>query len=144
MILFVYDEKTGKDYKKTILEVAKNKKIIEVCNKSDLVPIKKRGVIYSSAIHEDVDMVKQAIYDSLNLNEEAFASPSLSNERELALLRRMNGELDLAIASCVRGDSVDLVSAFIQEAYRLLQELLGEELSYDLTDEIFSRFCVGK
>ena len=144
VILYVYDEKTDKAYEKNLFEATKDKRVIEICNKSDLIPNKRKGVIYASAIQNDVEDVKKAIYESLEVGEEAFNAPSLSNERELALLRRMNGELDLAIEACSKEEPVDLISAYIQEAYHLLQELLGEEPNLDLTDEIFSRFCVGK
>ena len=38
----------------------------------------------------------------------------------------------------------DLVSSDLQRAYDLLGELTGNSVREDLTDEIFSRFCLGK
>jgi tRNA U34 5-carboxymethylaminomethyl modifying GTPase MnmE/TrmE len=32
----------------------------------------------------------------------------------------------------------------LMAAYNAVRELLGEDATLDLTDEIFSRFCVGK
>ena len=144
LVLLVYENEIDDKAKEVKERYGASKKIIEICNKSDLVADKKEGVIYASAIKGDVEAVKKAIYDSLGLSDDVFETPSLSNERELALLRRMDKELSEAIDSCKREDPIDLVSAFVQEAYHLLQQLLGEEQSYDLTDEIFSRFCVGK
>ena len=39
---------------------------------------------------------------------------------------------------------IDLVSVNLMAAYNGSRELLGEGATLDLTDEIFSRFCVGK
>jgi len=39
---------------------------------------------------------------------------------------------------------MDLVSVNLLAAYNGARELLGEGATLDLTDEIFSRFCVGK
>ena len=40
--------------------------------------------------------------------------------------------------------SLDLVSVGIKAAYDDIRTILGEEVSVDLSSEIFSRFCVGK
>ncbi len=142
LILLLKEE--GKEATLLPEDIAKEKTVIEVYNKADIHGKKEDGHVYASALKGEVSDVKEAIFQSLHLNNEAFETPSLSNERELGLLRRMDQELTLAIASCQKDESVDLISAFVQEAYHLLQLLLGEEPSYDLTDEIFSRFCVGK
>lgn len=42
------------------------------------------------------------------------------------------------------GLSLDLVSIGIKAAYDDIKNILGEEISVDLSSEIFARFCVGK
>ncbi|MCF0113548.1 MAG: tRNA uridine-5-carboxymethylaminomethyl(34) synthesis GTPase MnmE, partial [Bacilli bacterium] len=42
------------------------------------------------------------------------------------------------------GITMDLLSVHLQSAYNAVRELFGEEATQDLSDEIFSRFCVGK
>ena len=40
--------------------------------------------------------------------------------------------------------SIDLISVSIKEAYDALKEIVGLSVNTDLSEEIFSRFCVGK
>ena len=49
-----------------------------------------------------------------------------------------------ALNDAKAGLSTDLISASILLAYNASLDLLGKNNKNDLTDEIFSRFCVGK
>ena len=40
--------------------------------------------------------------------------------------------------------SLDLISVNVKLAYDSIRNILGEEVKTDLSEEIFSRFCVGK
>ena len=39
---------------------------------------------------------------------------------------------------------IDLVSVSLMSAYNAVLEILGEDNKQDISEEIFSRFCVGK
>ena len=127
-----------------LLELTKGKKRIIVYNKSDLLGQKEEGKLYISALMGDIEPLKQAIYDSLSLTDSSFVTPSFSNARELALLKGIQSDLSQAIEDIEVGMGVDLVSASLQSAYNKARQLIGEDPTQDLTDEIFSRFCVGK
>ncbi len=120
------------------------KKVVKIFNKADLVPNPKEGELYISALHHEVEAVKEAIYQALAIHEDSYHTPSLSNARELALLRKIDSELAKAQEEANAGAGFDLLALSLQRAYRFCRELLGEEASQDLSDEIFSRFCVGK
>ena len=56
----------------------------------------------------------------------------------------MVNSLNDAINDTNNGLPIDLISISIMSAYNASLDLLGESNKNDLTDEIFSRFCVGK
>lgn len=127
-----------------IKEMSKDKILITVYNKSDLLEKQDEDKIYISAINKDIKPLLDKIYDELGLSESAFTSPSLSNSRQLGLLMRIDQDLVKAKEDAIHKAPVDLVSVNLMAAYNGARELLGEGTTLDLTDEIFSRFCVGK
>ena len=85
------------------------------------------------------------MFDSLGISgEESFTNPSLNSARQLGLLKRIDEVLLKAKKDANNDLPIDLISVNLQAAYNLARELLGEGVTMDLTDEIFSRFCVGK
>ena len=56
----------------------------------------------------------------------------------------MASQLRKAIEDTNNNQPIDLISVSIMSAYNCALDLLGENNKNDLTDEIFSRFCVGK
>lgn len=145
IVVLVVDSLKGFGEKEEeITKLSKGKNLIICHNKADSLSIKEDGKLYVSALNKDIGPLKDALYKSLGLNDEAYKNPSLSNVRELGLLRRINSSLKQAKADCLNGAPIDLVSVNLLNAYNCSRELLGEETTTDLTDEIFSRFCVGK
>lgn len=145
LVIVVHDSKNDKNIGE-LQEYYKNKKVIHVHNKSDLLndDEKEEGKLYISAAKGEVAELKDAMYDVLGLSDQAYTMPSFSNERELGLLKRIKEALDETEQACKNGLTSDLVSAVLQNARTYANELLGKDVSLDLSDEIFSRFCVGK
>lgn len=127
-----------------ILSQAKGKKTVVCYNKSDLINNKDEGRVFTCAKNGDVEELKNALFDCLGIGESSFLTPSFGNERELGLLREIDGYLKEAVDGAKEGLSPDLLSVMLQEAYNASRKLLGEEPTQDLSEEIFSRFCVGK
>ena len=143
LVVLVYDAmKPSMD--KEIEEFAQNKKTIRIYNKADLVTEGDKDKLYVSALHQNIEPLKEAIFKALAIDEESYYTPALSNERELGLLRQIDAELSAVEVEAKAGASFDILSLYMQRAYQRVKELLGEEASQDLSDEIFSRFCVGK
>jgi tRNA U34 5-carboxymethylaminomethyl modifying GTPase MnmE/TrmE len=124
--------------------LAKDKILITVYNKEDLIQTKESGKLYISALKKDIQPLLDRIYAELGLSDEAFRNPSLNNARQLGLLRKIDSSLAEAEEDCKNGKPIDLVSVNLMAAYNAAREMLGEDATLDLTDEIFSRFCVGK
>lgn len=129
---------------KRILSLTENKKTIIVYNKADLLTKKDDKKLYISAKDEDIDGLLNKIYEVLGVSSDAYSNPSLSNVRELGLLRKIDNYLEEAENDCANNLPIDLISVNLSASYNAARELLGEEATTDLTDEIFSRFCVGK
>jgi len=146
VVVLVVDarEKTFTKEESDIRDLAKDKHLIICYNKDDLIDDKDPSKLYVSALKKDIEPLKNAIYDSLSLNDESFSSPRLTNARELGILRQIDSDLAQASTDAKQGQPMDIVSVNLQAAYNASRQLLGEDVTTDLTDEIFSRFCVGK
>ncbi len=145
LVILLLDATKGlQELDEKILDYAKDKKTILVYNKSDLVKEKKEGALYISALEGKIQPLLDKIYETLGVSSEAYVNPSLSNVRELGLLRKIDKCLSEAESDCAAKLPIDLISVNLSASYNAARELLGEEVTTDLTDEIFSRFCVGK
>ena len=140
LIILLVDE-TGID--EEFYSFIKNKKHVIVYNKSDLVEKKDPNKIYISAKENDVSALINKIKEELNIGEITIR-PSFSNARQLDLLKAIVMYLGMAMVDAKENQPIDLISVNIMAAYNCSLDLLGQNNKNDLTDEIFSRFCVGK
>lgn len=129
---------------KEIVELAKGKRLILCYNKEDLAASKDEKKLYVSALNKNVEPLKEEIYKTLNLSEESFYKPSLSNPRQIGLLRQISENMREVSIDADNNAPMDLLSVNLQAAYHAAQDILGETGAADVQDEIFSRFCVGK
>jgi len=145
VVILVADAQKGlSDEDRRIQSLAKDKILITVYNKEDLIKNKESGKLYISALKKDIQPLLDRIYTELGLSDDAFKNPSLNNARQLGLLRKIDSCLLDAQNDCKAHQPIDLVSVNLMAAYNAARETLGEDTTLDLTDEIFSRFCVGK
>ncbi len=68
----------------------------------------------------------------------------LLNVQEKQMLREAIEDLEYAETALEEGRSIDLVEVDIREGRRKMGRLLGEDLSDEILDQVFSQFCVGK
>ena len=129
---------------KEILKLTENKKRIVIYNKADLIKNKIDNAIYVSALNKNLDSLIKEIKQVIGIEESAFKNPALNNVRQIGLLKQADNSLLKAKEDASFDLTVDLISVSLLEAYKAIQEILGEENQSDLSNEIFSRFCVGK
>ena len=139
LVLFVVDE-TGFDNE--LYKNIKNHKHIIVNNKAD-ISRGHNGGIWISAKNNEITPLIDKIKEELNIGELTL-KPSFNNARQLGILKLMATQLKKAIEDTNNNQPIDLISVSIMSAYNCALDLLGENNKNDLTDEIFSRFCVGK
>lgn len=140
LILFLVDE-TGFDNE--LYSLVKDKKHLVVNSKADLLSKKEKDKIYISAKENNISELINKIKEELNIGEVTI-KPSFNNTRQLGILKSMVMYLNQAILDAKDNQPIDLISVNIMAAYNSSLDLLGENNKNDLTDEIFSRFCVGK
>ena len=79
-------------------------------------------------------------YDQLGSGSETL----IHNLRHRTLLQKAQHELSMAASVFREGQSLDLAAAMFRAAQEQFAEMRGEQVSDELAEQIFSRFCVGK
>ena len=103
----------------------------------------------TKAYQEDDDKWKSELVDELHrlffhgnisLNDELV----ITNVRHMQELKKCEKSLNLVKESIQNGMPEDFLSIDLTDAYVHLGNIIGEEISDDLMEEIFSKFCMGK
>ena len=140
LVIYIVDEDK---YDEEMLNIIKDKKHIIVHNKMDLTNTRNKNEIYVSALNKNINSLIEEIKKVMEIDE-INIKPSFNNSRQIGLLKAIVINLKQALNDAKAGLSTDLISASILLAYNASLDLLGKNNKNDLTDEIFSRFCVGK
>ena len=83
---------------------------------------------------------KMFINKNLDFNNEIF----ISNERQLQSIKNARISLQNILSSIEKDVSEDFLTIDLTDAYTHLSQVLGIEVTDDLVNEIFSKFCMGK
>lgn len=139
-----------------IAELTLDKPTLLVWNKDDLregdlpvLPLNHPALLGSVAtstttgagIEELVQAVARALLGSTMVPAGAHL---VTNPRHRDALTRAAVSLRAAIESYEQGLPADLMAGEITAALNALGEIIGETVTEDLLDTIFSRFCIGK
>lgn len=68
----------------------------------------------------------------------------VSNVRHVELIREALEDVRRGKAMADRGEAMDLIEVDARSAYDELGQIIGETVSDEVLDEVFSRFCLGK
>lgn len=145
IVLAVFDSENLDDEDKEILDLVKNKKTIVVYNKKDKNTYNKdKKCVYVSALKKDIEPLKEAILNLLDLKKENYDNPSIANTRDLGILKSVKDSLELILFDVKQELPIDIINSKLRETYLKVLSLTGEDCDFDIAKEIFSRFCVGK
>lgn len=128
-----------------------NKKNITLLNKSDLCNGARTGELrephinFSTKTKEGLQELtytieKMFINKDLDFNNEIF----ISNERQLQSIKNAKLSLQNVLSSIEKDVSEDFLTIDLTDAYTHLSQVLGIEVTDDLVNEIFAKFCMGK
>ncbi len=137
---------------KELISKVKNKKYITVINKKDLeekLDVKSENlanVIYTDTISQDgIESLKNKIIELFNLEEiEGNDIEIFTNTRQITLAKECLKILDDVEEGIKNNVPVDLVAIDIKRIWTKLGEILGENYSDELIDQLFKQFCLGK
>jgi tRNA modification GTPase len=128
----------------TFSSILATKKVIDVYNKKDLMKDADKVAVAISAKHHDITPLLHEIKRVLGLQAIHFQQPSFHNTRQLGSLERIKNHLIQVMDDAEHDATMDILSSSLQLAYEEIIVLLVLEGKVDLSEEIFSRFCVGK
>ena len=126
-----------------LLALTKEKTRLVVYNKEDVKLEEKEG-IWISAATGNIDALIKTINKMYEENQIAMHEDTLSNERQIALMKKAKNSMIDAKNAMEMGMELDLVAIDIQNAYTFMKEIVGEVSRDDLLDTLFSNFCLGK
>ena len=157
LIIAIFDsskELTNED--EEILEIAKNKKSIILLNKVDLESKIKEddprllsvtdNIISISALNNyGIDKLYEKITDLFDLNEINLDNEVLiTNIRQKNLISKAIEDINATRNSINSSMPIDIIAISVKEILEDLGKITGEEVSEDIINEIFSKFCLGK
>lgn len=148
LVLLVLDQsKALTQEDKTLLELTKEKKRIIIANKADLPQaLSMEEVIPISTITKyGLKDLEHAILKLLSLEDiESRDFNYLSNIRHITKVKEARISLLNVMQSIEHEMPVDVYAIDLTQAWRALGDILGENYSDSLLDELFSKFCLGK
>ncbi len=135
-----------------ILEKTKTKDRLVLINKIDLNEdynieeienyVNKEDIVLMSAKQKiGFDIIEKKVLRKLNINDTIRENPLVSSNRQLYHLKEAKKSLHIVRES---NAPYDFLMIDLKDAYDSLGSVIGEALSGDLTNEIFSKFCLGK
>ena len=156
LVIYVVDSSVPLDENdKEIIKLISDKKSIVLLNKTDLESIVSKDDIKKIINTEPIEIsakenigiddiknrIKEMFYDGMvSYNHEIF----ITNARHKEALVNAKKSLELVLVSIDDEMPEDFFSIDLMGAYEELGYIIGEEVSDDLVNEIFSKFCMGK
>ena len=155
LIIAIFDitKKLDEEDKK-ILDIIGNKKSIIVLNKIDLVDkvnipeeiLKYENIIEMSALNKQgIEEIYNKIAELFKFNDiEEDNSFIITNIRHKELIKKANKNIEDAINTLKNNLPIDIISINIKDALENLGNITGENVSENIINEIFKKFCLGK
>ena len=143
VILYVLDDSVGEtlEDKATLEDIySKGKKVIIINNKADLTGKTSQNSVSAltgEGVKEILDKLTGEVKDG-EINGEDI----ITEERHILALSTALKHLESALAMADMPE--DLIAEDLREALKALGEISGREVSEEVVDKVFSRFCVGK
>ena len=122
---------------------------IVILSKSDLPQKTKQvksslPVLHLSSLSgEGLELLEKQIHELFPLPA-VPAGEILTNARQADAVRRAVESMEASLLALEQGRTPDIILTETEAAMQALGELTGSSIRDDITDRIFSRFCVGK
>ena len=145
IIIYVVDgSKTLEKADYDILEKIKNKNFIKVNSKKDLGKFYKNVSEISIGKNDAPDLIFSEIEKNLKINNLEYDNIFISSQIEFNFLLSIKNYCEEIIEILKNNAPIDLAIEVIKLLFEDIKSLLGESLNYEIIDEIFDNFCLGK
>ena len=157
LVIAIFDISSNlNDDDKKIIDLIKDEKAIILLNKVDILSENKelehelqklnKPIIKISAKEEKgLNLLYDEIKKMFELNEISSNNETLiTNERHKNQIIKAEKHILEAIEIINKQMPVDIISIYINQAMEDLGEITGENVSENIINEIFSKFCLGK
>lgn len=157
LVIAIFDISTNfDDDDRKIMSLIKDKKAIILLNKVDILKENKsneeeikelnKPIIKISAKEEiGLDLLYNEIKKMFELNEISSNNEILiTNERHKNQIIKADKHILEGIDTIEKHLPVDIISIYINQAMEDLGEITGENVSENIINEIFAKFCLGK
>lgn len=145
IIIHVIDSTKGiSGFDQKIIEKSKDKKYIQLWNKSDLIDKKEKDKLYISSLNKDISSLENCL-SNLFIFDEIESSTLVFNPRQNYCLKKSLLYLESVQKSIKEfNHTYDVLIVDLHLAWESLKEILGNVDKEDLLDSIFKNFCLGK
>jgi len=99
------------------------------------------SLINNEGVREIEDKIEELVYGGEIYQEDSVV---VSNVRHVELLRKSKEAVRDALFMTERREPLDLLEIDVRNAYDALGEIVGDTVTDEILDEVFSRFCLGK
>ena len=149
LIIALFDDsRTFDDQDQKILDLIEGKKTIILINKIDLGKnlIKENDIIEFSTINETgLDKLYNKIEELFKLNElDCENTEIITNNRHKQQILYALEDVAKGRESLETHMPVDITAICLKDILERLAEITGENVSEDIINEIFKKFCLGK
>ena len=137
-----------------LLQMLKGRDAVAVINKTDLKEWKidieqlklliSHVVLVSASTGEGYQQLEEKVAEIIGTSKLDPSAGILASERQRNCCVRAADALQEAIAALESGITLDAVNVCTDEALAALMELTGERVTEAVSNEVFSKFCVGK
>ena len=157
LIIAVFDDSRALDKEdEKILDLIKEKKAIILINKTDLkkgyvqsderiTGLHKTAIPFSVLKEEGINELYNAILELFNMNDIDLENTDIvTSSRQKNYILRAHDALNKAKESVENNMTIDITAICLKEILEELSSITGENVSEDIINEIFKKFCLGK
>ena len=139
-----------------ILDLIKDKKAIILLNKIDvknsnlenndkIKSLNKPVVKISAKNNEGIEELYNAILNMFEINEIEISDGNvITNIRHKNQITKAISALDGALNTIESKMPVDILAIYLKQTLEEISSITGDNVSQDIIDEIFAKFCLGK
>ena len=147
VILFVLDgsKKLTKEDQSIKDMLAGQKNVLTIVNKIDKdrkLEIQKNEIVISALKEQNIEKIKDEIYDMFIHEEIDYNKTIIINERQISLLKNCKNIVKELFDSY--NQSMDIIAMLIKKLWNELGKITGQCENEQIIDLIFSKFCLGK